>query len=196
MIRTGTAGASSPRSISVEHVKHRIAYFTLDGATDPSPQVRKRRMCGRAPRPGPSTGPSPGRRNPPPKWGHLHCPCSDRRGPRLDRRTVRRTPRGEACGRPTARQGSPRRCPAPPGPSASALHLPTAVARRHTSFGSARHRSRVERRRVAGRGPVTYPVLSQPGRRPTPVGGEPPHATGSGVVGRPTGGTAALAAPE
>ena len=36
--------------------------------------------------------------------------------------------------------------------------------------------SRVEERRVAGRGSVAYPALSQPGRRPSPVGTFPPPA--------------------
>ena len=37
-------------------------------------------------------------------------------------------------------------------------------------------KSRVEERRVAGRGSVAYPALSQPGRRPSPMGTFPPPA--------------------
>ena len=48
---------------------------------------------------------------------------------------------------------------------------------RHRAFsGRLREGGRVEERRVAGRGSVAYPALSQPGRRPIPVGTFPPPA--------------------
>ena len=69
----------------------------------------------------------------------------------------------------------PRTSAARPGRGRSAM-ADAPSAPRESQVRPRRRLSRVEERRVAGRGSVAYPALSQPGRRPSPVGTFPPPA--------------------
>ena len=81
--------------------------------------------------------------------------------------------RGCRCPTPRVRHAPPVGC-SNPG-SACRRRCPRPIPAPITPFGGRIWTfGRVEERRVAGRGSVAYPALSQPGRRPSPMGTFPP----------------------